>query len=428
MFTVIKNGFIYDSKEGTFHKADLLIRDNLIVSMGENLDTTDCEIIDATGLFVLPGFIDLHCHLREPGEEDKETIVTGTRAAAKGGFTRVVAMANTNPPIDNKIVYSAVEQKIEKDAVINVIQAGAITENLRGRELSPLLKEGVLKVYSDDGRAILDSKLIMEALSFAKENNSILILHEEDNGLSDGGIANEGKISRRFRMVGIPAVAESAILFRDLLIANYFDYPLHFTHLSAEQSIEGLSIFKEKGFKFTSDVTPHHIFFDEDDIDPTDASFKVNPPIRSEKDRLSLIKGLKDGVIDCIATDHAPHTKFEKNRDFSVAPFGISEFETAFSASFTALVDSGFMKLEELIPLLTSKPAKILGINDEGELLPSKKANITLVSLEEFVLTEEMLISKGKNSPLIGFKLIGLSMITICEGKIVYKKVDFWDS
>lgn len=428
MQTVIKNGYFFDSKERAFKKYDILIRDNLIISIGDNLDTTGCETIDATGLYVLPGFIDLHCHLREPGEEEKETIATGTKAAAKGGFTRVVAMANTTPPIDNKIVYNAVEQKIEKDAIISVIQAGTITENLRGREISQLLKEGVAKVYSDDGKAILDSKIITEALQFAKKNNSLFILHEEDKGLSDDGIVHEGKVSQRFRMTGIPLIAESAIIFRDLLIASYFDYPIHFTHLSGGQTVEGLSLFKNRGDKFTSDVTPHHLFFDEDDVDPTDASFKVNPPIRAEQDRLSLIKGLKEGVIDCIATDHAPHTKFEKNRDFSVAPFGISEFETAFSASYTALVNDGFMKFEELVPLLTSKPAKILGIDNEGSLLPLNKANITLISLKEYVLNEEMLISKGKNSPLIGFKVIGFPVLTICEGRIVYKKTDFWNS
>jgi len=340
----------------------------------------------------------------------------------------VVAMANTTPPVDNKATYEVVSQKIERDALINVTQSGTITENLRGREISPLLKKGILKVYSDDGRAVMNSRVFMEALICAKENDSLLILHEEDKELSDEGVVNEGGASSRFKMKGIPACAESSILFRDLMIANYLDFSVHFTHLSSEQTVNILTPLKEEGFKFTSDVTPHHIFFDEDDIDPTDTSFKVNPPIRSERDRSSLIKGLKDGVISCIATDHASHTKFEKAKDFLVAPFGVSGFETAFSASYTALVKNGFMKFEELVPLLTSKPKKILNINDEGEISPFKKANITLVSLEEFILTEDMLISKGKNSPFIGFRLCGLPVLTICEGKVVYKKDTFWNS
>lgn len=428
MYTLIKNGIVYDSREKAFRKCDLLIKDDILISIGSDLDSWNCEIINAEGLFVLPGFIDLHCHLREPGEEEKETIYTGTRAAAKGGFTRVVAMANTVPPIDNKVSYESISQKIKKDALINVIQAGTITENLRGWELSHLIKEGILKIYSDDGKAVSNSKVLMEALICAKENNSLLILHEEDKELSDDGLVNEGTISSRFKVRGIPACAESSILFRDLIIADYLGFSLHFTHLSAGQTIKILTSLKAKGIKFTSDVTPHHIFFDEEDIDPTDTSFKVNPPIRSENDRLSLIKGLKDGIVSCIATDHAPHTKFEKARDFRVAPFGISGFETAFSASYTALVKDGFMKFEDFVPLITSEPAKILNINDEGEISPFKKANITLISLEKYVLSKDMLISKGKNNPFIGFELYGLPVLTICEGKVVYKETAFWNS
>lgn len=427
MNILIKNGNVYDSNERAFHKVDLLIKDNLIASIGNSLDYPDCEVVNAEGLFVLPGFIDIHCHLREPGEEEKETIHTGTRAAAKGGFTRVVAMANTTPPIDRKSIYDTVSQKIDKDALINVIQAGTITENLRGRELSSLLKEGILKVYSDDGKPISNSKVFMEALICAKENNFLLILHEEDKELSDDGLVNEGRVSIKFKMKGIPACAESSILLRDLAIANYIDYSVHFTHLSSGQTVEILTPLKEEGFKFTTDVTPHHIFFDEDDIDPTDTSFKVNPPIRGVKDRLLLIKALKNGIINCIATDHAPHTKFEKSRDFSVAPFGISGFETAFSVSYTALVKDGFMSFEDFIPLITSAPAKILNINDEGVISSLKKANLTIVSLESYVLNEDMLISKGKNNPFIGFELYGFPVLTICEGKIVHKETNFWN-
>ncbi|HOJ16070.1 MAG: dihydroorotase [Caldisericia bacterium] len=428
MNIIIKNGNVYDSKERAFHKVDLLIKDNLIASIGNNLDYSDFELINAESFFVLPGFIDIHCHLREPGEEDKETIYTGTRAAAKGGFTRVVSMANTTPPIDSKSIYDLVSQKIEKDALINVNQAGTITENLRGRELSPLLKEGILKVYSDDGKAISNSKVFMEALECAKVNGSLLILHEEDKELSDDGLVNDGNISKRFRMKGIPACAESSILLRDLAISNYVDFPVHFTHLSSGQTVDILSPLKEEGINFTTDVTPHHLFFDEDDIDPTDTSFKVNPPIRSEKDRLSLIKGIKNGVINCIATDHAPHTKFEKSRDFSVAPFGISGIETAFSVSYTSLVKDGFMSFEDFIPLMTSEPAKILNINDEGEIFILKKANLTIVNLERYVLNEDKLISKGKNNPFIGFELYGFPVLTICEGRIVYAETNFWNS
>jgi len=422
MNIAILNGNIFDSNQRKFYKSNILIKDNLISEISQDDFSSNYQnIINAENLYVLPGFIDLHCHLREPGETEKETISTGTRAAAKGGYTRVVAMANTKPVIDNEEDYKTTQEIINKEALISVIQAGAITRDLLGKEVSELLNNFDLRVYSDDGKCLYDKEIFSKAISLARNKNALLILHEEDSLISGNGVINDCALFKENNIPGIPSRSESSAVERDITISNYFNYSSHVTHISSKETINVLKKYKERKYKYSADVTPHHIFFKDEDIDINNSNFKVNPPIRSSEDRDSLIEAIKNDIVQCIATDHAPHTKKQKMEDFIKAPFGISGFETAFAAAYTSLVESGNISFENLIPLFTSNPAKILNLTNEGSIQPGMLANLSLVSLEEVLFSEDMLISKGKNSPFIGCRLKGFPVMTIFGGEIVYK-------
>jgi dihydroorotase len=417
----IANGMLFDTESQSFSRKCLHFKADLITEISDSLPADAEGIIDAENSYILPGFIDIHTHLRQPGQEAKETIESGTKAAAKGGYTTLTAMANTSPPIDDESKWMHVNQIIEKDALIKVIQAGTISKNLQGMELSELLQKGRCSVYSDDGKGLANSKLLAEAIKLAQKYGSLLIMHEEDSLLSEHGVVAKGILTERYELPGIPASSESSIIARDLLIAHELDYPLHFTHLSSAQSIRFLACTKELSYDFTCDTTPHHLFFSDADIDPQNTDFKVNPPLRSEYDRQSLIKALKTGVISCIGSDHAPHTPSEKAQDFLHAPFGISGIETAFPALFTSLVLPGYLSLEELVSFLTNKPASLLKLSNTGALKPSYKADITIVKLHSKTLSKCDLISKGKNNPFVGQKLTAWPVMTIYGGNIVYQ-------
>lgn len=426
MSILLDHGFLYDSDQKKFHKTSLLIHHGIIQEIGQDLKSSDAEVFDATGYYILPGFIDLHSHLREPGETHKETIHSGTLAAAKGGYTHIVAMGNTKPPVSNEEVYSSLQKIIRDESIITVTQAGTITDQLEGKFLSPLLLQSILHVYSDDGKGVASTALLKEALIIAKSAGMVLILHEEDQKISKNGVIHDGLPGAGSGLPTISSLSESAPIMRDLLIAKEIGYPFHFTHISSQTSVELLKSAQALHYPYTADVTPHHLFFSDETISLTDTNYKMKPPIRSEADRESLIQGLLDDTIQVIATDHAPHSQEEKQLPFLEAPFGIIGLETAFAACYTALVLEKGIPFERLIPWFTSNPAQILGLPNEGSLQKGNPANITLVALEEQTISKKHFHSKSTNSPFIGKKLTGFPVLTLYQGKVVYEAPRNW--
>jgi dihydroorotase len=431
----IRGGHIIDPSQGIDQIGDLLIAEGRILHVGGEMPTViaseakQSQTLAATGLVVCPGFIDLHCHLREPGFEDKETIATGTKAAALGGFVAVCCMANTNPPLDSPASVARVERKAGKDSLVGVFPIGCITKGRKGEELTDmagLAKAGVV-AFSDDGDPVANSQLMRRAMEYSRDLGLPIIDHCEDKELSDNGIINEGKMSAKLRLKGIPAAAEEVMVARDLILARLTGARLHIAHVSTKGSVELIRHAKEDGAPVTAEVTPHHLTLTEERIvrQPPDKSFdtnaKVNPPLRTKDDIQALIKGLKDGVIDAIATDHAPHTPADKNCGPELAAFGISGLETAFGC-LMGLVHRGEISLTQLISKLTCEPAKVIGRNGElGTLKTDATANVTILDPDrEWIVNSRNFVSKGKNTPYEGYKFKGKVMATIANGKIVY--------
>jgi dihydroorotase len=406
MRTLIKHARTYLGEIKRFNEVDILLEGSRIVKIKEKIKDQSAQVIQhiADSHLILPGFIDLHCHLREPGQTHKETIKSGTISAAKGGYTTIVAMGNTTPPISSASVYEDTKAIIKRDALIQVIQAGTISENLEGKKLSEVFQKNLAKVYSDDGKGIMSESLMLEAIKQAKKNKNILILHEEDTRYND------------YR-------AESEMLRRDMKLAIQEEYPLHFTHLSSIQSLQILKQYKKWKHFFTADTTPHHLFFSDYDAKPRDTTFKVNPPILSKMDRSALRDAIYDKLIEMVATDHAPHSKEEKAKKYEDAPCGISGFETAFAACFTLNQLLLSFPIKKLINLFCSNPAKLLGLDHEiGSIEVGKKANIVIVNTKrEKKVLESDLLTKGKNTPFIGKYLMGFPVLTISEGDVVYE-------
>jgi len=436
-FLLIRGGHIIDPGQGIDQVGDLLIAEGKIVQAGGTVTLSQspersagkAKNLDAAGLVVCPGFIDLHCHLREPGFEDKETIATGTKAAALGGFATVCCMANTDPPLDNAAVVDWVRQKAKKDSLIGVLPIGCITKGRKGEELTDMaeLAEAGVVAFSDDGDPVASSQLMRHAMEHSRELGLPIIEHCEDKGLSDNGIINEGEISAKLRLKGITAAAEEVMVARDLILSKLTRAKLHIAHVSTRGSVELIRRAKEEGISVTAEVTPHHLTLTEDRIvrEPPNKSFdtnaKVNPPLRTKDDVQALIKGLKDGVIDAIATDHAPHTLADKNCALELAAFGISGFETAFGC-LMSLVHQGEISLTQLISKLTCEPAKVIDRNGEPDTLKAgAPANITIFDPDrEWVVDSREFASKGKNTPYDGYKFRGKIMATISCGKLVY--------
>lgn len=385
----------------------------------------DYDIIHAQGLIVCPGFIDLHCHLRQPGFEEKETIATGSRAAARGGFTTICCMPNTNPPLDNRATIDYVKTTAATEGVVRVLPIGCISKGRKGRELTPmseLASAGVI-AFSDDGEPVMDSGLMRQALEYSCAFGLPIIDHCEDIALTEGGQMNEGIISTSLGLKGIPNAAEEIIVARDLALAQLTGGRLHIAHTTTEGSVDLVRHAKEKGIQITAEVTPHHLTLTEERVIGYDTNAKVNPPLRTKRDIQALIQGLRENVIDIIATDHAPHTEAEKRCEFALAPFGISGFETALG-SLMSLVHGGQLTLATLIFKLTCEPAKIIGdkYGKLGTLATGAPADVTIFDPDwEWVVDTGAFASKGKNTPLAGSTLNGKVMATISEGKLVYK-------
>ena len=425
---LIRGGRIIDPGSGLDMTGDLLIEGEGILRFTDtnsNISESEYKIIDAKGMIVCPGFIDLHCHLRQPGYEEKETIATGTRAAAKGGFTSVCCMPNTKPALDNPEIIKLVQEIAEKESPIHVLPIASITKGRQGKELSDfreLASYGVAG-FSDDGSSVADENLMRKALDICRELNLPLMEHCEVPKLAVDGVINAGRVAKNLDLQGIPNTAEEQMVTRDISLAAETGGWVHIAHASTAGTVELIRRAKSEGIRITAEVTPHHLTLTEDEVITHGTAAKVNPPLRTQVDRNALIKGLNDGTIDIIATDHAPHTREDKDCGMIKAAFGISVFETAL-ASLMTLVHNGRITLNTLIDKLTRQPALLLGERHEisGKLEDGKPADIIIIDPEsEWVVDPEEFISKGKNTPLTGVTLKGKVMMTICAGEIVYR-------
>jgi dihydroorotase len=435
---LICGGRIVDPGQGIDQIGNLLIASGRIVRLGgeistvapspDRIGTKQSRIVDASRLVVCPGFVDLHCHLREPGFEQKETIATGTRAAARGGFTTVCCMPNTSPPLDSLSVVARVKGKASKESLIAVLPIGCVTKGRKGEELADMaeLAEAGVVGFSDDGDPVASSLLMRRALERSRDLSLPVIDHCEDKSLSANGVMNEGRTSGRLGLKGIPSAAEEVIVARDLILAKSTGARLHVAHVSTRGSVELIRRAKEEGVSVTAEATPHHLTLTEQRVTGKsrkafDTNFKVNPPLRTAEDVQALVAGLSDGVIDAIATDHAPHAMVDKNRGPETAAFGISGFETAFGC-LMSLVHTKEISLTQLISKLTCEPARVIGKDGEiGTLRVGAPANIAILDLDrEWVVDSRDFASKGRNTPFDGYRFRGKVVATIADGRIVY--------
>ncbi len=425
---LLRGGRIIDTTQVIDEIGDLLIIDGRISSLHRGATTppdTNYMDLNAHGLIICPGFIDLHCHLRQPGFEEKETIFTGSRAAAKGGFTTICCMPNTNPPIDNTDTINYVKNMADKEGSIRILPVACVSKGRWGNELvdmDKLAASGVIG-FSDDGAPIKDSRLMVEALEHSRKLCLPIIDHCEDTDLTRDGHMHEGTISKRLNLKGIPAVAEGIMVNRDLILSQLTGGWLHIAHVSTVSVVQSIRQAREKSIKVTAEVTPHHLTLTEERVLRYGAYAKVNPPLRTQRDTQALIQGLKEGIIDVIATDHAPHTRADKECDFKEASFGISNFETTLG-SLMNLIHNKQLDLNTLIARLTTGPAKILGDKHGklGSLALGTLADITIFNpWQEWIVDTQKFISKGRNTPLNGERLRGKVMATIYQGKLVYK-------
>lgn len=424
MKLLIQNGRVIDPASGFDGIADVLVSGSTIGKIGKNIPLDEVhERIDAAGCVVLPGLVDMHVHFREPGREDQETIIGGSLVAAKGGFTSVCTMPNTTPVIDNQALVRFIKLEAE-NGPINVYPIATITKGAQGEEISEmgeLVKAGAVG-FSDDGKPVMNSLVMRRALEYSRMFGRPIISHAEDLSLSDEGIINEGHNSVLLGLKGIPREAEEVMISRDVLLARLTQGKLHIAHVSSGGSVEIIKRAKAAGVKVSCETAPHYFSLTDDAVAQFLSMAKMNPPLRTEEDRLKIIEGLRDGTIDVIATDHAPHLSNEKMQEIAYAPFGIVGLETAVPLVITELVKKQNFSFIEAFAKLTANPARILGI-DAGKIAEGKTADITIINPERKVVIDEAFIaSKCKNTPFLGMELFGSVEYTICSGKIVYRK------
>jgi dihydroorotase len=427
---LIRGGRIIDPSQGINVVGDLFISEGKIAWLSTQQAgplPENHQVIQARGMVVCPGFIDLHCHLRQPGFEEKETIATGTRAAAKGGFTTVCCMPNTKPPVDKAAAVEYIKSVAAKEGIVRVLPIGCITEGREGSELADfgeLSASGAI-AFSDDGSPVMDSSIMRSALEYSQESGLPIIDHCEDPTFSQDGVMNEGLVSARLGLKGIPACAEESMVARDIRLARLVGGRLHIAHVSTAGSVELIRSAKEEGIPITAEVTPHHLTLTEEKVVGYNTNAKVNPPLRTAEDVEALISGLKEGVLDAIATDHAPHTVKDKDCDFTTAAFGISGFETALG-SLMGLVHRGKLDLVTLISKLTHEPASFLRRSDLGTLKPGAQADVVIFDPNaEWAVNPDEFVSKGKNTPLAGAVLKGKVIATVYGGVVVYSSMNF---
>lgn len=424
MKLVIKNGIIVNPARKQHEKGDIVIENGKILSIGGTADTEGAEVYDANGLFVAPGLIDVHIHLREPGQEAKEDIHTGTQAAAAGGITRVATMANTKPVIDNAAVFRDVLRRVDECGVVKVSVIGALSKNLEGKQLSEMgdmAAEGAA-AFSDDGHYVESANFMRRAMEYADMLHKMVIDHAEDATMCSGGFMNEGKVSYAMGVTGRPAAGEDIAVARDLLLSEMTGCHIHIAHVSSAKAVELIREAKAKHVNCTTEVTSQHLYFTDEWLKNYESSFKMAPPIRTEDDRKALIEGLKDGTIDAIITDHAPHCNEEKDVPFNCAPNGIAGLETSLASALTVLCHNKGFTIDRLIELMSVNPARLLGV-EGGVLEEGAAADIVVIDPDkEWTVHGNELYTKSLFTPYEGLTLKGRAVLTVVDGEIVMKE------
>ena len=422
MKLLIKGGRIVNPAKNMDEIGDILIEDGIIVAMGDG-ETTECLVLDATGLVVAPGLIDMHVHLRDPGLEAKEDIASGTRSGAAGGFTSIACMPNTKPVIDNSILVEGLKQRAQTEGVINLKVIGAVSKGQEGKELAEIgdMAAAGAVAFSDDGRYVNSAGLLRTALEYTNMFDKVIISHAEDESLAGEGFMHEGPVSAMLGLKGRPAVAEDISTARDILLAEYTGAAVHIAHVSSKGAVELIRQAKQRGVKVTAEVTPHHLTLTDEAVRTFDTATKVNPPLRSEDHRQALIEGLQDGTLDAIVTDHAPHAFEEKDVEFRYAPSGFAGLETSLGVVLTELYHTGQISMSGIISAMAVKPANILRI-DAGVLAVGKAADITLIDPEQlWTVDSSSFYTKGKHTPFEGRQLRGKAVAVLVGGMIIMR-------
>lgn len=423
MTILLKNGKLVDYKTNTNDYFDIFIENGIIKEITKEINTVADSVIDCTNLFIIPGMIDIHCHLREPGFEYKETIETGMKSAVKGGFTSICPMPNTKPTCDSAFILQKIQEEAKKVGICNVFPYASVTVGEKGEELTDFetLKNVGAIAFSDDGMPVVSAKIMREALIKANKLGTFVASHCEEKELGKGAI-NAGEIAKKLNVEGVFPEAEALMASREVELAEINNIHAHVCHISAKETAKLIRDAKKRGVNVTCETCPHYYSFTEEEVLNSGVNAKMNPPLRKKDDMEEIIKAIQDGTIDCIITDHAPHAKEEKSQGLEKAPNGIIGFETALSATITYLIDKGYISYLDMVKLTSYNPAKILGI-DRGTIEKGKTADITIFDPnKEYIYTEEMIVSKSKNTPYIGKKLKGEVKYTIVKGKIVYKE------
>ena len=420
---VIRGARVLDPTEGIDATLDVRIDGGTIAAVAEQVDTNEHRVIDAAGLVLAPAFVDPHVHLRTPGREDEETLASGTAAAAAGGYCAILAMPNTDPVIDSAAKLGALVETAQREAEVPVGFLAAITRSQKGEELTEMaeLADAGAVGFSDDGVPVASAALMRRALQYASITGRKLAVHCEEPTLSRGGHVHEGRVAAEVGFAGYPSVAESVAVERDLALAAYEAQPVHVLHLSAVDSVEALRRARAAGVAASGEATPHHLVLTDEAVRSLDPNVKMNPPLRAEQDRLALLEGLRDGTIEAIATDHAPHAAYEKEVPFEAAPFGVTGLETAFAALYTHLVEPGLLPLETLLERMSAGPARIFGL-DRPRVSSGAPANLVLLDLDrEWTVGEQPFRSRSRNSWLLGSTLRGAVRMTLAGGAVAYE-------
>ena len=418
---IIKNGQVVF--RSSVEKKDILVENGKIVKIADCIEG-EGEVLDATGLHIFPGLIDMHVHLREPGFERKENIESGAKAAVKGGFTQICCMPNTSPVADNKVVISYIVNRGKEVGLCKIRPIGAITKGEKGEELAGIggMKKAGAVAISDDGVTVKDTRLMYNAMQYAKGFGMKCLCHCEDKSLVDGGVVNEGLSATIAGLKGISRASEDIVIAREIALAESLDCPVHICHVSTHSGVRLIRDAKRAGIKVTAETCPHYYSVTDEIVRTYDTNTKVNPPIREEVDKQAILEGLKDGTLDCIVTDHAPHHQDDKNVEYNLAAFGISGIETSFGFAMKYLYKAGVLTLPEIAEKMSYNPAKILGL-EGGEIKEGEVADLTIANIEEeFVVDSSKFESKGKNTPFNGYKLCGVVKYTMVDGEVKYKE------
>ena len=423
MVRIIKNGRVLDPANRLDKVCDILIEDGKIAKVGADLSAAGAEIINAAGKVVAPGLIDMHVHLREPGQEAKEDFVSGSRAAAAGGYTTIATMPNTKPVVDNAALVRSLQKRATEESLVHIAIIGALTKGQCGEELAELgdMTEAGAVAFSDDGHYVQRAKVLLNGLDYLRAFDKVIINHDEDTTLIEEGCMNEGHRSAMLGVKGRPTVAEDIAVDRDILLAEYADARVHVAHISSARAVDMVRQAKKRGVKVTAEVTPHHLTLTDDCVDLTDSATKVNPPLRRQADVDAMVEGLKDGTIDAIVTDHSPHAEEEKDREYCLAPSGFPGLETALGVLLTELYHTGKLDLNTLISKMTAEPAKLFALSG-STLSVGSPADIAILDLDrEWTVEAENFYTRGTHSPFVGRRLKGRAVMTMVDGQVVMR-------